>query len=138
MAAEHRRDQGEAEGYDRMQGTDQRHQPPQERRPIPTMAEVAERIEQRFAACAVRGGLDEDIADSISIMLVDGSNGDVFEVVAMARGCHAAAEAIRQAGGDPAIAEWYHSLGQLLLLLAVDTFAGILATVVAESGIVRH
>jgi hypothetical protein len=104
---------------------------------IPALPDIMNDIERRFLDGVAKGEMHQDLAASISGAMVDGTNGDLFPFLALARGCHAAAELNRQQGNTQA-ADFLHSIGQLLLSQAVDTLAGLMVLDVHLSGIARH
>jgi hypothetical protein len=104
---------------------------------IPALPDIMDDIERRFLDGVAKGAMHQDLAASISEAMVNGTNGDLFPFLALARGCHAAAEANRQEGNTPA-ADFLHSIGQHLLSQAVHTLAGLMVLDVHLSGIARH
>lgn len=92
---------------------------------IPTYPELLHRITADMAE-----GLDEEAAANITNILLDPAPliDRPFNLLAYARGCHAAAEARRREGNEKAAAS-LHDLGQFLLQSAGETYADLMAAI---------
>lgn len=95
---------------------------------IPTYLDLLHRITAEMAQ-----GMDEDAAANITNILLDPAPlvDRLFNLMAYARGCHAAAEAKRREGNEKGAA-YLHDLGQYLLQAAGETYAELLAALVTQ------
>lgn len=104
---------------------------------IPTMPELMVRIEQVIAASVANEVMEEDVASAISEIFTTGADGDPFTLLAVARGCHAAAE-VRRSQGEQQQARLLHSMAQDMLGMAAEVLAVVMAADVHLSGYTRH
>ncbi|RUV07440.1 hypothetical protein EOA79_04545 [Mesorhizobium sp. M1A.F.Ca.IN.020.03.2.1] len=105
---------------------------------IPSLSDYMAEVQNRLVANASFAVDPEIVANLSEVFTSDpATDADLFNFMAFAVGCHAAAEEYRLQG-QADLAGLYHAMGQDLLTKAMLTFGLQLAAGLDFAGIVRH
>jgi hypothetical protein len=105
---------------------------------IPSPQDYLDAVTARMVDSAMSGDPDPEVLADLAAMMTTETfgDGDMLNLIAFAQGCHAAAKVYRNRNSEAA--DLYFSLGQDLIVRAMDMFAVLMAVGIAQMGVTKH